>query len=96
MVIPKERYTVDEATEYLGISRRTVYKLSKDGRLRTCVLSKECTRRFRKEDLDKVPQPLENGAEQREVEELMALSSKVDPVLAELWENEKDTTYDAV
>ena len=96
MVIPKEWYTVDEAAEYLGISRRTVYKLSKDGRLRTYVLGKERTRRFRKDDLDKVPQLLENGAEQREVEALMALSSKADPVLAELWENDKDAAYDAV
>ena len=96
MVTLKEWYTVDEAAKYLGVSRRTIYKLSKEGRLRTHILGKERTRRFRKEDLDKVPQPLESGAEQREIQALTALSAAGDPLLAELWSNEKDAAYDAV
>lgn len=60
MVIPKEWFTVDEAAEYLGVSKRTVYKWSKEGRLKTYILGKERTRRFRKEDLDKVPQVLDH------------------------------------
>ena len=61
MVIPKEWFKLDEAAEYLGVSKRTVYKWSKEGRLKTYILGRERTRRFRKEDLDKVPQPLPNG-----------------------------------
>ncbi len=96
MVTLKEWYTVDEAAKYLGVSRRTIYKLSKEGRLRTHILSRERIRRFRKEDLDKVPQPLESGAEQREIEALTALSAAGDPLLAELWSNEKDAAYDTI
>jgi len=96
MVILKEWYTVDEASEYLGVSRRTIYKLTKEGRLRTYLLGKERTRRFRKEDLDKVPQPMENGAEKQQMQALNILSAITDPVLAELWENEKDSAYDVL
>ncbi len=96
MVTLKEWYTVDEAAEYLGVSRRTIYKLSKEGRLRTHILSRERIRRFRKEDLDKAPQLLESGAEQREIEALTALSAAGDPLLADLWSNEKDAAYDTV
>jgi len=96
MAVAKEWYTVDEAAGYLGVSRRTVYKLSKDGRLRTYVLGKERIRRFRKEDLDSVPQLLDNGAEGAQMEAMTALSARTDPVLAELWGNEKDAAYDAL
>jgi excisionase family DNA binding protein len=94
MAIAKEWYTVNEAAEYLGVSRRTVYKLCKESRLRTYILGKERTRRFRKDDLDKVPQPMGNGDEQEETEALTALTAAADPVLGELWSNEKDAAYD--
>jgi excisionase family DNA binding protein len=58
MEVPKEWFTLDEAAEYLGVSKRTVYKWTKEGRLRTFILGKERTRRFRKQDLDSIPQPL--------------------------------------
>lgn len=96
MVISKEWYTVNEAGEYLGVSRRTVYRLSKEGRLRTYILGKERTRRFRKEDLDRVPQLLDNGAEGAQLEAMTALSATTDPVLAGLWGNEKDAEYDSL
>ena len=64
MGIPKEWYTLDEAAEYLGVSRRTVYKWTNDGSLRTSWLGKERTRRFRTEDLDRVPQLIANVTEQ--------------------------------
>lgn len=59
MVVPKEWFTLDEAAEYLGVSKRTVYKWSKEGRLKTYILGRERTRRFRKEDLNQVPQVLD-------------------------------------
>ena len=58
MVIPKEWFTADEAAEYLGMSKRTIYQCSKEGRLKTYILSRERPRRFRKEDLVSVPNPL--------------------------------------
>jgi len=33
MVIAKEWFTVEEAAEYLCVSKRTIYKLSAEGRL---------------------------------------------------------------
>ncbi|MDY6892236.1 MAG: excisionase family DNA-binding protein, partial [Chloroflexota bacterium] len=39
----------------LCVSRRTIYKLTQDGRLPAFRIGKERHRRFRKEDLDKVP-----------------------------------------
>ena len=96
MAVPKEWYTLDEAAEYMSVSKRTIYKWSKEGRLRTFRLGKQRTRRFRKDDLDTVPELLENEGEEGEMEALAALSATGDPVLAELWNNEKDRAYDAL
>ena len=93
MVITKEWFTVEEAAEYLCVSRRTIYKLTKEGRLPTFRIGKERHRRFRKEDLDKVPRP---GEEIAGAEVLLKLSAKADPVLAEIWDNDKDAAYDRV
>jgi excisionase family DNA binding protein len=91
MVITKEWFTVEEAAEYLCVSRRTIYKLTREGRLPAFRIGKERHRRFRKEDIDKVPRP---GDEITNVEALLKLSAKADPVLAEVWDNEKDAAYD--
>ena len=93
MVITKEWFTVEEAAEYLCVSRRTIYKLTKEGRLPAFRIGKERHRRFRREDIDKVPRP---GEEIENVEMLLKLSAKADPVLAEVWDNEKDAAYDRV
>jgi len=93
IVITKEWFTVEEAAEYLCVSRRTIYKLTKEGRLPTFRIGKERHRRFRKEDLDKVPRP---GEDITNVETLLRLSAKADPVLAEVWDNEKDAAYDRI
>jgi len=94
MVITKEWFTVEEAAEYLCVSRRTIYKLTKEGRLPAFRIGKERHRRFRKEDLDKVPRPGEEIADN--VEALLKLSAKADPVLAEVWDNDRDAAYDRV
>jgi excisionase family DNA binding protein len=93
MVISKEWFTIAEAAEYLRVSKRTIYKLTKDGRLPTFRIGQERHRRFRKEDLDMVPQP---GEETKSLEEVLELTARADPVLAEIWDNEKDAAYDRI
>lgn len=66
MVVPKEWFTTEEAAQYLGVSKRTIYKWCKEGRLATYILGERRTRRFRKVDLDKVPRPLGEGSHQDE------------------------------
>jgi excisionase family DNA binding protein len=93
MVITKEWFTVEEAAEYLCVSRRTIYKLTKEGRLPAFRIGKERHRRFRKEDIDKALRPDEEATN---LETLLKLSAKTDPVLAEVWDNEKDAAYDRI
>lgn len=93
MVIAKEWFTVEEAAEYLGVSKRTIYKLTTEGRLPAFLIGRERHRRFRKEDLDKVPRPSE---ETRTLAGLLKLTANSDPVLAEVWDNERDAAYDRV
>jgi len=93
MAITKEWFTVEEAAEYLCVSRRTIYKLTKEGRLPSFRIGKERHRRFRKEDIDKALRPDEEAAN---LETLLKLSAKADPVLAEVWDNEKDAAYDRI
>ena len=93
MVITKEWFTVEEAAEYLCVSKRTIYKLTKEGRLPAFRIGKERHRRFRKEDLDKVPRPGEAAVN---IEALLKLSARADPVLAEIWDNERDAAYDRI
>jgi excisionase family DNA binding protein len=92
MVMAKEWFTLEEAAEYLCISTRTIYKLTQEGRLPAFRIGQERHRRFRKEDLDKVPRSPE--AIRKDTDSLMALSADADPALAELWHNEKDAAYD--
>ena len=91
MVIVKEWFTVEEAAEYLRVSKRTIYKLTKEGRLPAFRIGQERHRRFRKEDLDKVPRPSEDA---KTLEGLFNLTALSDPVLAEIWDNERDAMYD--
>jgi excisionase family DNA binding protein len=91
MVIIKEWFTVEEAAEYLRVSKRTIYKLTQEGRLPAFRIGEQRHRRFRKEDLDKVPR---SGEEAKESEGLLTLTARADPVLAEVWDNEKDAAYD--
>jgi excisionase family DNA binding protein len=93
MVITREWFTVEEAAEYLRVSKRTIYKLTKEGRLPAFRIGQKRHRRYRKEDLDKVPRLTD---EERTTEALLKLSAKADPVLAEVWDNEKDSVYDRI
>ena len=93
MVITKEWFTVEEAAEYLCVSRRTIYKLTREGRLPAFRIGKERHRRFRKKGLDKALRPCEEAAN---LDRLLKLTAKADPVLAEIWDNEKDAAYDRI
>ena len=93
MEITKEWFTVKEAAEYLRVSNRTIYKLTIEGRLPAFRIGQERHRRFRKEDLDKVPR---SSGEIRTLEGLLKLTVKSDPVLAEIWDNERDAAYDRI
>jgi excisionase family DNA binding protein len=93
VVIAKEWFTVEEAAAYLCVSKRTIYKLTRDGRLPAFRIGLERHRRFRKEDLDKVPRP---GEGSRTLEGVLKLTAKSDPVLAEVWDNERDAAYDGL
>jgi excisionase family DNA binding protein len=93
MAITKEWFTIEEAAEYLCVSRRTIYKLTKEGRLSAFLIGKERHRRFRKEDLDKTLRP---GEEVANLDRLLRLTARADPVLAEIWDNEKDAAYDRI
>ncbi len=93
MVITKEWFTVEEAAEYLCVSKRTIYKLTKEGRLPAFRIGRERYRRFRKEDLDKA---LWSGEGIANTDKLLTLTAKADPVLAEIWDNERDAVYDRI
>ena len=93
MVVTQEWFTVEEAAEYLRVSKRTIYKLTEEGRLPAFRIGKERHRRFRKEDLNKVPRSSE---EMKATESLLKLTAKADPVLAEIWDTERDAAYDRI
>jgi excisionase family DNA binding protein len=93
MAIVKEWFTVEEAAEYLCVSKRTIYKLTKEGRLPAFRIGEERYRRFRKEDLDRALRP---GGEVANLDRLLKLTARADPVLAEIWDNEKDAAYDRI
>jgi len=93
MVIMKEWFTVEDAAQYLCVSKRTMYRLTQEGRLPAYRLGRERHRRFRKEDLDKVPRIAEDA---KNLEKMLVLTARADPVLAELWDNDRDAAYDRI
>jgi len=93
MVIAKEWFTIEEAAEYLCVSKRTIYKLTQESRLPAFHIGHERHRRFRKEDLDKALHP---GVDTKSPGGLPTLTARADPVLAELWDNDRDAVYDRI
>ena len=55
MQATQEWFTVEEAAEYLRLSRRTIYKFVKVGRLSAYRIGNERHLRFRRQGLDRVP-----------------------------------------
>lgn len=86
---PQQWYTVDEAAQYLRVSRRTIYQLLEEGELTSYRVGKAGHKRFKREDLDRAMHKDSDA-------ELHAMSAVGDPVLAELWDNERDAAYDQI
>ena len=80
-------YTVNEAAQYLRVSRRTIYQLVKERQLAPYRVGRAGHRRFRQEDIDAVMRT-EHGITES------TLRAADDPVLAELWDNDNDAEYD--
>ena len=85
-------YTVDEAARYLRVSRRTIYQLVKEKQLAPYRVGRAGHRRFKQGDIDAVMRK-EDDMTDLTIRE-SALRASDDPVLAELWDNEKDAEYD--
>ena len=85
----QEWFTIDEAAKHLRVSRRTIYQLIEDGLLTSYRVGKGGHRRLRRDDLEAVMKRAESS-------ELTSLDAATDPVLAELWDNERDAEYDRI
>lgn len=93
MAVYQEWFTVQEAAEYLRVSKRVIYQLCKEGRLIGYRAGDRRHRRFRREELDRA---LEPDKPEDEADNLIELTALTDPVLAEVWDNERDAAYDRV
>ena len=85
----QEWYTIEESASYLRVSRRTMYQLIHDGQLAAYRVGAGGHRRFWRDDL-------EGLLRKEDSEFIQAMTAAVDPVLAELWDNEKDAAYDQI
>lgn len=80
-------YTIEESGNYLRISSRLVYQLLQEGQLTAYRVGSGGHRRFKQEDLDAV-------MSREDEPDTSVLTAQDDPVLAALWDNEKDAAYD--
>ncbi len=83
----KEWYSVVEAATYLSVSKRTVQQLIHDGEMVAYRVGRGGHYRIRRIDLDS-PMHRDDPLGMTE------LDGAEDPVLAELWDNERDAEYD--
>ena len=87
-VVPdKEWYSVEDAANYLSVSKRTVQQLIRDGEMVAYRIGRGGHRRIRRTDLDG---PMHREDQSGSVE----LAGTDDPVLSELRDNEQDGAYD--
>ena len=82
----KEWYSVEDAANYLSVSKRTVQQLIRDGEMVAYRVGRGGHRRIRRTDLDG---PMHREDHSGSVE----LAGAEDPVLSELWDNEQDAAY---
>ena len=87
--LPERWLAVAEAAKYLGVSQRTIYDWTKEGRLGAYRTPTGGLLRFRRADLD-VCLVLTAPQEPRPITEKEAL------VLTALWDNEADAVYDTL
>lgn len=84
-------FTVDEAARYLRVSRRTIYKLTQEGKLVTYRIGKQRHRRFQRVDLDRVASPIKMDITD---EPPPTYPGSTDAVLLKVWDNPQDSAYD--
>lgn len=65
----QEWFTVNEAADYLRVSRRTIYKLVQEDRLKAYRVGAERHLRFRREDLDAALTPVDPSEAEQEGKE---------------------------
>ena len=53
--VPLEWLTVREAACYMRVSKRTIYRWTRDGKLPAYLIGNHRNRRYKRADLDKVP-----------------------------------------
>ncbi len=80
-------YTIEESANYLRVSSRLVYQLVQEGQVTAYRVGSGGHRRFKREDLDAV-------MHREDEPDMSVLTARDDPVLAELWDNERDAEYD--
>ena len=83
----KEWYSVEDAAKYLSVSKRTVQQLIRDGEMVAYRVGRGGHRRIRRADLDGPMHREDNSG-------ILEINNAEDPVLSELWDNEKDAAYD--
>lgn len=89
----QEWFTVEEAARYLRVSKRTIYKLTQEGKLATYRLGRQRHRRFQRIDLDRVASPVEMGSTEGTPPTQVR---SADSVLLRVWDNPQDSAYDAL
>jgi uncharacterized protein (DUF1778 family) len=90
---PLEEYTMSTNVK----RNRLTIDISPDVKRRLRLIAAHRDVSIRHYVLETIEERLANDwAALAEQEELLALNSQVDPVLVELWDNEKDAAYDAI
>jgi excisionase family DNA binding protein len=65
--LPTEWFTVEESATYLRVSKRTIYKWTKEGKLPAYIIGNRRHRRYKKSDLDNLPRLFEINTIPREL-----------------------------
>jgi excisionase family DNA binding protein len=65
--LPIEWFTVEEAAIYLRVSKRTIYKWTKEEKLPAYIIGNRRHRRYKKSDLDSLPRLFEINTIPREL-----------------------------
>ena len=83
----KAWYTIDEAADHMAVSKRTVQQLIRDRQLIAYRVGRGGHRRVKAEDLDSAMHRDDDVG-------IGSMTALDDPVLAELWDNDRDSVYD--
>ena len=84
--IESDWLTIAEASDYLKVTRATLYRWAREGRVRLYKLGARATR-VRRSDLDQMAQP-------KDFPEGAAWTRLSEPSFARDWDNQKDAVYD--